>query len=110
MYFIQGEWTIGRGSCSYTIKGDPSISRRHAKVFVGAIPILKDVNSLPTMSLSDTNSKFGTFVNEKKVDPNESDIILKNGDRVRVGVSCVFLVKHYPLVGVPSRIRTRPST
>lgn len=105
LYFIQGEWTIGRGSCSYTIKGDPSISRRHAKVFVGAIPILKDVNSLPTMSLSDTNSKFGTFVNEKKVDPNESDIILKNGDRVRVGVSCVFLVKHYPLVGVPSRIR-----
>ncbi len=62
-----------RDSCDWWID-DPSISRRHCRVFVHQMP------HGPVMRLQDLNSTNGTFVNGQRV----SDVDLNTGDKIHL--------------------------
>jgi len=67
---------LGRDeACDFTLD-DPSVSRRHSRVYVDTSP------SRPSsVVLQDLGSTNGTLVNGKEVDR----VILKHGDRVHIG-------------------------
>lgn len=67
----QGPFSIGRGADNQLQLNDAQVSRRHARlVEVGG-----------SWKVLDCGSRFGTFVNDEKID----EAVLEPGDRVRVG-------------------------
>ena len=69
---------IGRDTESTIVLNHPSISKKHAKIDY-------DTNA-NTAFLIDLNSTHGTFINDKKLSPNQS-IQLKSGDILSFGQS-----------------------
>jgi diguanylate cyclase (GGDEF)-like protein len=63
---------IGRSADADFLLDDEGISRKHARVLIGADGKMK---------VKDLKSTNGTFVNDKKIDVQE----LKDGDRIRLG-------------------------
>ncbi|XP_051016531.1 nibrin [Acomys russatus] len=92
------EYIVGRKNCAILIENDQSISRNHAVLTANfAVTNLSQTDEIPTLTIKD-NSKYGTFVNEEKMQ-NGLSYTLKTGDRVTFGVfESKFRVEYEPLV------------
>nr|AAH44773.1 Nibrin [Mus musculus] len=92
------EYVVGRKNCGILIENDQSISRNHAVLTVNfPVTSLSQTDEIPTLTIKD-NSKYGTFVNEEKMQTGLS-CTLKTGDRVTFGVfESKFRVEYEPLV------------
>ncbi|KAF4022488.1 hypothetical protein G4228_014132 [Cervus hanglu yarkandensis] len=96
------EYIVGRKNCGILIENDQSISRNHATLTSNfSVTNLSQTNEIPVLTIKD-NSKYGTFVNEEKMQNGLSQI-LKSGDRVTFGVfESKFRVEYEPLVACSS--------
>ncbi|XP_065759131.1 nibrin isoform X4 [Muntiacus reevesi] len=96
------EYIVGRKNCGILIENDQSISRNHATLTSNFSETnLSQTNEIPVLTIKD-NSKYGTFVNEEKMQNGLSQI-LKSGDRVTFGVfESKFRVEYEPLVACSS--------
>ncbi|XP_054981920.1 nibrin isoform X2 [Sorex araneus] len=92
------EYVVGRKNCNILIEDDKSISRDHAMLAANfSVTNLSQTVEIPELTIKD-NSKYGTFVNEKKMQ-NGLSLVLKTGDRVTFGVfESKFRVEYEPLV------------
>ncbi|XP_045871683.1 nibrin isoform X1 [Meles meles] len=96
------EYVVGRKNCGILIEGDQSISRNHAVLTANfSVTNLSQTGETPILTIKD-NSKYGTFVNEEKMQNGLSQA-LKTGDRVTFGVfESKFRVEYEPLVACSS--------
>uniref|UniRef100_A0AC11D897 Nibrin n=1 Tax=Ovis aries TaxID=9940 RepID=A0AC11D897_SHEEP len=96
------EYIVGRKNCGILIQDDQSISRNHATLTANfSVTNLSQTDEIPVLTVKD-NSKYGTFVNEEKMQNGLSQI-LKSGDRVTFGVfESKFRVEYEPLVACSS--------
>ncbi|XP_024611642.1 nibrin [Neophocaena asiaeorientalis asiaeorientalis] len=96
------EYIVGRKNCGILIEDDQSISRNHAVLTANfSVTNLSQTDEIPVLTIKD-NSKYGTFVNEEKMQ-NGLSRILKTGDRVTFGVfESKFRVEYEPLVACSS--------
>uniref|UniRef100_A0A8C6CPD7 Nibrin n=1 Tax=Moschus moschiferus TaxID=68415 RepID=A0A8C6CPD7_MOSMO len=96
------EYIVGRKNCGILIEDDQSISRHHAALTANfPVTNLSQTDEIPVLTIKD-NSKYGTFVNEEKMQNGLSQI-LKSGDRVTFGVfESKFRVEYEPLVACSS--------
>lgn len=85
-------------NCNILIEDDKSISRDHAVLTANfLVNNLSQSVEIPVLTIKD-NSKYGTFVNEEKMQNGHSQT-LKTGDKVTFGVfESKFRVEHEPLV------------
>nr|XP_044999752.1 nibrin [Jaculus jaculus] len=92
------DYVVGRKNCAILIENDQSISRNHAVLTVNfSATNLSQTDEIPILTLKD-NSKYGTFVNEEKLQ-NGISHTLETGDRVTFGVfESKFRVEYEPLV------------
>uniref|UniRef100_F7B6C2 Nibrin n=1 Tax=Monodelphis domestica TaxID=13616 RepID=F7B6C2_MONDO len=92
----------GRKNCGILLEDDQSISRNHALLTVRhSVTNLSQASEIPMLTIKD-NSKYGTFINEEKMQ-NGIPLPLKTGDRVTFGVfESKFKVEYEPLVACPS--------
>ncbi|XP_004639408.1 nibrin [Octodon degus] len=91
------EYVVGRKNCAILIDDDQSISRSHAVLTANISLINLQTDEISTLTIKD-NSKYGTFVNEEKMQTGLSRT-LKTGDRVTFGVfESKFRVEYEPLV------------
>lgn len=104
------EYVVGRKNCSILIEDDKSISRDHATLIANfSVTNQSQTVEIPNLTIKD-NSKYGTFVNEKKMQNNLS-LVLKIGDRVTFGVfESKFRVEYEPLVVCSSCLDTSGKT
>uniref|UniRef100_K3WPU2 FHA domain-containing protein n=1 Tax=Globisporangium ultimum (strain ATCC 200006 / CBS 805.95 / DAOM BR144) TaxID=431595 RepID=K3WPU2_GLOUD len=104
-YLVAGEWSIGRKKCHFNFQADSSISRSHALLCVGTLPLeqLKDTATRPSLVLVDQNSRFGSFVNQEQCFTERE---LKNGDQITFGAKKTILrVRYQVFILVASRIQ-----
>ncbi|XP_058420539.1 nibrin isoform X2 [Diceros bicornis minor] len=96
------EYIVGRKNCGILIEDDQSISRNHAVLTANfSVTNLSQRDEIPILTIKD-NSKYGTFVNEVKMQNGLSQT-LKTGDRVTFGVfESKFRVEYEPLVACSS--------
>uniref|UniRef100_A0A8C3X0J0 Nibrin n=1 Tax=Catagonus wagneri TaxID=51154 RepID=A0A8C3X0J0_9CETA len=96
------EYIVGRKNCDILIEDDQSISRNHAILTANfSATNLSQTDEIPILTIKD-NSKYGTFVNEEKMQNGFSQT-LKTGDRVTFGVfASKFRVEYEPLVACSS--------
>ncbi|XP_040481732.1 nibrin isoform X1 [Ursus maritimus] len=96
------EYIVGRKNCGILIEGDQSISRNHAVLTANfSVTNLSQTDETPILTIKD-NSKYGTFVNEEKMQNGLSQA-LKTGDRITFGVfESKFRVEYEPLVACSS--------
>uniref|UniRef100_A0A8V8TL91 Nibrin n=2 Tax=Homo sapiens TaxID=9606 RepID=A0A8V8TL91_HUMAN len=79
------EYVVGRKNCAILIENDQSISRNHAVLTANfSVTNLSQTDEIPVLTLKD-NSKYGTFVNEEKMQ-NGFSRTLKSGDGITFGV------------------------
>ncbi|XP_074056009.1 nibrin [Macrotis lagotis] len=99
---VDVDYVVGRKNCGILIEDDQSISRNHALLTVKhSMTSLSQASEIPVLTIKD-NSKYGTFVNEEKMQ-NGTVLPLKTGDRVTFGVfESKFRVEYEPLVACPS--------
>ncbi|XP_014301440.1 nibrin isoform X3 [Myotis lucifugus] len=96
------EYVVGRKGCDILLEKDPSVSRSHA-VLAARFPgtSLSQPHETPVLTIKD-NSKYGTFVNEEKMQNGLSQT-LQTGDRITFGVfESKFRVEYEPLVACSS--------
>ncbi|KAM5313489.1 nibrin isoform 4-T5 [Glossophaga mutica] len=96
------EYVVGRKNCDIVIEKDRSISRSHATLTAGFTATgLGQTHQIAILTIKD-NSKYGTFVNEEKMQ-NGLSLTLQTGDRVTFGVfESKFRVEYEPLVACSS--------
>ncbi|XP_021569322.1 nibrin isoform X2 [Carlito syrichta] len=97
--FLTGvEYVVGRKNCAILIENDPSISRNHAVLTANfSVTNLSQIDEIPILMLKD-NSKYGTFVNEEKMQ-NDFSRTLKTGDSITFGVfESKFRIEYEPMV------------
>ncbi|XP_044905594.1 nibrin isoform X4 [Felis catus] len=96
------EYVVGRKNCGILIEGDQSISRNHAVLTANfSVTMPSETDEIPILTIKD-NSKYGTFVNEEKMQNGFSQA-LKTGDRVTFGVfESKFRVEYEALVACSS--------
>nr|XP_007999234.2 nibrin isoform X2 [Chlorocebus sabaeus] len=96
------EYVVGRKNCAILIENDQSISRNHAVLTANfSVTNLSQTDEIPVLTLKD-NSKYGTFVNEEKMQ-NGFSRTLKSGDGITFGVfESKFRVEYEPLVACSS--------
>ncbi|XP_019308965.2 nibrin isoform X4 [Panthera pardus] len=96
------EYVVGRKNCGILIEGDQSISRNHAVLTANfSVTMPSQTDETPILTIKD-NSKYGTFVNEEKMQNGFSQA-LKTGDRVTFGVfESKFRVEYEALVACSS--------
>lgn len=97
-YLLVGvNYIVGRKNCLILLHEDQSISRSHAQLsVVHPEANLNNMANTSVLTLKD-NSKYGTFVNEVRLQKN-SPRILKSGDAVTFGVfDSKFRVEYEPL-------------
>ncbi|XP_008537908.2 nibrin isoform X4 [Equus przewalskii] len=96
------EYIVGRKNCGILIEDDQSISRNHAVLTANfSVTNLSQTDEIPTLTIKD-NSKYGTFVNEEKMQ-NGLSLTLKTRDRITFGVfESKFRVEYEPLVACSS--------
>ncbi|XP_003735016.2 nibrin isoform X1 [Callithrix jacchus] len=96
------EYVVGRKNCAILIENDQSISRNHAVLTVNfSVSNLSQTDEIPILTLKD-NSKYGTFVNEEKMQ-NGFSRTLKSGDSITFGVfASKFRIEYEPLVACSS--------
>uniref|UniRef100_F7HJ13 Nibrin n=1 Tax=Callithrix jacchus TaxID=9483 RepID=F7HJ13_CALJA len=96
------EYVVGRKNCAILIENDQSISRNHAVLTVNfSVSNLSQTDEIPILTLKD-NSKYGTFVNEEKMQNGFSQT-LKSGDSITFGVfASKFRIEYEPLVACSS--------
>ncbi|XP_045310267.1 nibrin isoform X4 [Leopardus geoffroyi] len=96
------EYVVGRKNCGILIEGDQSISRNHAVLAANfSVTMPSQTDETPILTIKD-NSKYGTFVNEEKMQNGFSQA-LKTGDRVTFGVfESKFRVEYEALVACSS--------
>jgi DNA-binding winged helix-turn-helix (wHTH) protein len=88
LYLSEGENVLGRDPEVGVWLGDPSVSRRHARILVKG----------ETAELEDLGSKNGTYFGDDRI---EGRVPLHNGDELRVG--SVALVFHATTGAVSTR-------
>ncbi|XP_074242998.1 nibrin isoform X3 [Saimiri boliviensis] len=96
------EYVVGRKNCAILIEKDQSISRNHAVLTANfSVTNLSQTDEIPILTLKD-NSKYGTFVNEEKMQ-NGFSRTLKSGDSITFGVfASKFRIEYEPLVACSS--------
>ncbi|XP_007488139.2 nibrin isoform X1 [Monodelphis domestica] len=99
---VDVDYVVGRKNCGILLEDDQSISRNHALLTVRhSVTNLSQASEIPMLTIKD-NSKYGTFINEEKMQ-NGIPLPLKTGDRVTFGVfESKFKVEYEPLVACPS--------
>ncbi|XP_036905232.1 nibrin isoform X5 [Sturnira hondurensis] len=100
------EYVVGRKNCDILIEKDQSISRSHAILTAGFSATFSATGRSQTRQIAiltiKDNSKYGTFVNEEKMQSGLSKTLL-TGDRVTFGVfESKFRVEYEPLVACSS--------
>nr|XP_045596679.1 LOW QUALITY PROTEIN: nibrin-like [Procambarus clarkii] len=95
---------VSRQEGHVLLKGDKSISRQHAAIFIThSVENLKNPQALPKFELTELGAKYGTFVNEgietdRKLAIN-SKTVLQDGDRLRFGMlTNTWRLAYRPLV------------
>lgn len=84
----EGEFNVGRANDDNPVNikiNEPVnlfVSRRHCKIY----------NDGEKLEVMDISSRNGTYVNENRVKSGER-VILKNGDRLKLGGACKLEVK-----------------
>ncbi|KDO24202.1 hypothetical protein SPRG_10631 [Saprolegnia parasitica CBS 223.65] len=102
---VQGEWTLGRKGNALNFPNDSSISRQHAKLHVGGLEHLDRIAELPSFTLVDSKSRFGTFVNGAQIKENVP-VDLRVGDKISFGAkNTVLVVGYVRMVARISRIQ-----
>lgn len=79
----QLEIVIGRDPASHLALDDRKISRSHARI----------LEREGCFTIRDLGSRNGTYVNSRKIGPEDGEVALADGDRIRVGshiVECEF--------------------
>ncbi|KAL2766939.1 nibrin isoform 1 [Daubentonia madagascariensis] len=96
------EYIVGRKNCAILVENDQSISRNHAVLTANfSVTNLSQTDEIPMLTIKD-NSKYGTFINEEKMQ-NGLSHTLKPGDRITFGVfESKFRVEYEPLVACSS--------
>ncbi|KAL0599054.1 Nibrin [Plecturocebus cupreus] len=96
------EYVVGRKNCAILIENDQSISRNHAVLTAHfSVTNLSQTDEIPILTLKD-NSKYGTFVNEEKMQ-NGFSRTLNSGDSITFGVfASKFRIEYEPLVACSS--------
>ncbi|XP_053520686.1 nibrin isoform X2 [Artibeus jamaicensis] len=96
------EYVVGRKNCDILIENDQSISRSHAILTARfSATCQSQTPQIAILTIKD-KSKYGTFVNEEKMQSGLSQTLL-TGDRVTFGVfESKFRVEYEPLVACSS--------
>ncbi|CAK4084184.1 unnamed protein product [Aphanomyces euteiches] len=104
LHLVQGEWSIGRVGNVLNFPKDKSISRTHAELHVGGLQDLENVHELPSFTLIDKKSRFGTYLNDVQISPN-TPMQLRAGDKITFGAKTTVLrVRYFNLVARTTRI------
>ena len=82
-YNLVGDVLIGRHRDNHIAMEDPFVSEIHAQITVEG----------DTIYITDLGSKNGTFVNRERIEKKQK-VLLKNGDRIKIGQSKFFLEGH----------------
>ncbi|XP_052229867.1 nibrin-like isoform X4 [Dreissena polymorpha] len=90
------QYLVGRRDCDILVANDATVSRKHAEISMTHPEAnLASVSRLPILRLKDV-SKFGTWVNNKKV---EGEQLLSDGDSIYFGSQkSSFMVVFEPFV------------
>ncbi|KFM71605.1 Nibrin, partial [Stegodyphus mimosarum] len=81
--FVGEDCVVGRKDATLLLANDPSVSRKHAVLFVKhPEENLKDPTKKPSLLLRDEGSKYGTFKNGARL---TSEVDLEDGDIVKFG-------------------------
>ncbi|XP_021929811.1 nibrin [Zootermopsis nevadensis] len=110
-YLLVGKsHVVSRRDGDIILADDQSVSRRHAVITVEHnIKDLGDPSKLPVVSLTDTGSKYGTFVNDR-IEASvrlakDSTEVLRSGDRIRFGLQWnEWRLEYVPLVVTTSTL------
>ncbi|TFJ83881.1 hypothetical protein NSK_004978 [Nannochloropsis salina CCMP1776] len=105
-HLVAGEFLVGRRDCDIMATGDPSVSRRHARVTVGALQP-EEVGAVGTtqpVHVTDLGAKFHTRVNEDFILTPQKPHTLRSGDVLTFGNVVKARVWHLPLVLCLSRV------
>lgn len=105
-HLVAGEFLVGRRDCDIMATGDPSVSRRHARITVGALQP-EEVGAVGTtqpVHVTDLGAKFHTRVNEDFILTPQKPHTLRSGDVLTFGNVVKARVWHLPLVLCLSRV------
>ncbi|GFV06964.1 nibrin [Trichonephila clavipes] len=95
--FVGEDFIVGRKDATLLINNDPSVSRRHAVIYVKHPEgNLSDPNKKSSLFLRDGGSKYGTFKNGIRI---TSEVELQNNDQVKFGqFDSEFRIHNQPLI------------
>ncbi|GFR25813.1 nibrin [Trichonephila clavata] len=95
--FVGEDFIVGRKDATLLINNDPSVSRRHAVIYVKHPEgNLSDPNKKSSLFLRDEGSKYGTFKNGIRI---TSEVELHNNDHVKFGqFDSEFRIHSQPLI------------
>ncbi|GFS47882.1 nibrin [Trichonephila inaurata madagascariensis] len=95
--FVGEDFIVGRKDATLLINNDPSVSRRHAVIYVKHPEgNLSDPNKKSSLFLRDEGSKYGTFKNGIRI---TSEVELQNNDQVKFGqFDSEFRIHNQPLI------------
>ncbi|XP_064472747.1 nibrin-like [Ornithodoros turicata] len=102
------EYQVGRKDTAIVIKDDQSVSRQHAVLLTSAVlsDKVEDIAVKPLLRVKDLGSKYGTWVNNTRLQKDE-ERMLQNGDEIKFGqLSSSYEVRYEePLVVTSSCLR-----
>ncbi|GFU02786.1 nibrin [Nephila pilipes] len=95
--FVGEDFIVGRKDATLLINNDPSVSRRHAVIYVKHPEgNLSDPTKKSSLFLRDEGSKYGTFKNSIRI---TSEVEIQNNDLVKFGqFDSEFRIHNLPLV------------
>ncbi|GIY27851.1 nibrin [Caerostris darwini] len=95
--FVGEDFVVGRKDAALLITNDPSVSRRHAVLYIKHPEgNLNDPSKKSSLFLKDEGSKYGTFKNDHRIN---SEVELQNNDRIKFGqFESEYKIIHSPLV------------
>lgn len=104
IYVTRGNKSFGKILCDVKLEGDPTISRRHAVIYVEP----REESDVLGNCLINDCSKYGTFVTrngeKRKLLVNEK-FLLKDNDVIQFGLKqTIFVVSSYAYVTVKSNL------
>ncbi|XP_013789284.1 nibrin-like [Limulus polyphemus] len=104
--FVGKVHTVGRKGTDLLILNDLSISRKHAVLLVShSEASLIEPHHLPILTLKDNSSKYGTYLNGRKLSPDVKGTIVNKGNEISFGqCGSSFKVDYEPLVVTTSAV------
>ncbi|XP_076322299.1 nibrin isoform X2 [Tachypleus tridentatus] len=99
-------YTVGRKNTDLLILNDLSISRKHAVLCIShSEASLIEPHHLPILTLKDSRSKYGTYLNGRKLSPDVKGTIVNKGNEISFGqCGSSFKADYEPLVVTTSAV------